>query len=163
MSARASDFEIFNFYVFFLGKRTIIGMLLDGYHSVKRYYLNNFTDGYLQDAFNLFLGHYSVFEIDGSPKKFTRASASDSALRSKFLPVVFAFATSMSVLCLIFPGGNLLKLFYLLKHVYLLHTKDLWSERLMYFLFWGTASVVSALTIYTFGEDFVNKPRFPME
>jgi len=40
------------------GKRTVMGALMDGYNSVKRYYLNNFRDGDAQDAFDLFLGKF---------------------------------------------------------------------------------------------------------
>ena len=38
------------------GKRTLMGNLLDGYLSCKRYYLNNFRDGYNQDCHDYFLG-----------------------------------------------------------------------------------------------------------
>jgi len=40
------------------GKRTRKGELADFQNSVTRYYLNNFVDGYRQDAFDLFLGKY---------------------------------------------------------------------------------------------------------
>lgn len=42
------------------GKRSMRGTLNDGYNSVLRYYLNNFTDGYKQDAINLITGRYIV-------------------------------------------------------------------------------------------------------
>ena len=38
------------------GKRTIMGNLIDGYLSSKRFYLNNFRDGYNQDCHDYFLG-----------------------------------------------------------------------------------------------------------
>ena len=38
------------------GKRTLMGNLYDGYLSCKRYYLNNFRDGYNQDCHDYFLG-----------------------------------------------------------------------------------------------------------
>ena len=38
------------------GKRTIMGNLKDGYLSCKRFYLNNFRDGYNQDCHDYFLG-----------------------------------------------------------------------------------------------------------
>ncbi|KAL1961028.1 hypothetical protein VTO42DRAFT_4916 [Malbranchea cinnamomea] len=40
------------------GKRTRVGMLLDGNNSLTRYIRNNFMDGPRQDAFDLFLGAY---------------------------------------------------------------------------------------------------------
>lgn len=49
------------------GKRSIAGMLADGYNSVLRYVLNNFKDGAKQDAFNLFLGVYRVDAAAPSP------------------------------------------------------------------------------------------------
>ena len=38
------------------GKRTLMGNLQDGYLSCKRFYLNNFRDGYNQDCHDYFLG-----------------------------------------------------------------------------------------------------------
>lgn len=40
------------------GKRTMQGALNDGLNSLTRYYYNNFSDGFRQDAFDLFLGNY---------------------------------------------------------------------------------------------------------
>lgn len=83
---------------------------MDGYHSAVRYYLNNFADGFRQDAFNLFLGHYRVFsEVDGRPKlPLPRGSPPSDvqSIRRRFLPLFLAFSTSMSVLCLLFPSGE---------------------------------------------------------
>lgn len=42
------------------GKRSMAGVLDDGIKSASRYYLNNFSDGARQDAFDLFLGNYHV-------------------------------------------------------------------------------------------------------
>ncbi len=85
-------------------------MLADGYHSMIRYYLNNFADGFRQDAFNLFLGHYKIFrEGDGQailPLPKARQQSDFESVRTRFLPLFFAFATSMSVLCLIYPTGE---------------------------------------------------------
>eukprot|EP01098_Paradermamoeba_levis_P012311 TRINITY_DN5363_c0_g1_i1.p1 TRINITY_DN5363_c0_g1~~TRINITY_DN5363_c0_g1_i1.p1 ORF type:complete len:602 (-),score=219.09 TRINITY_DN5363_c0_g1_i1:139-1899(-) len=44
------------------GKRNLAGMINDGVNSVTRYFLNNFYDGFRQDAFDLFLGNYQVEE-----------------------------------------------------------------------------------------------------
>lgn len=38
------------------GKRTLMGNLQDGYLSCKRFYINNFKDGYNQDCHDYFLG-----------------------------------------------------------------------------------------------------------
>ncbi|KAL5277196.1 SACM1L family protein [Megaselia abdita] len=48
------------------GKRTKNGLLKDGVNSMARYYLNNFSDGFRQDAIDLFLGKYTVKSGEGS-------------------------------------------------------------------------------------------------
>ncbi|KAK1304418.1 Phosphoinositide phosphatase SAC7 [Acorus calamus] len=42
------------------GRRTIQGILNDGWNALARYYLNNFVDGTKQDAIDLLHGHYIV-------------------------------------------------------------------------------------------------------
>ncbi|KAF7135776.1 hypothetical protein RHSIM_Rhsim08G0027700 [Rhododendron simsii] len=42
------------------GRRTVQGILNDGYNALARYYLNNFCDGTKQDAIDLLQGHYIV-------------------------------------------------------------------------------------------------------
>ncbi|CAL9207268.1 unnamed protein product [Musa hybrid cultivar] len=42
------------------GKRTVQGILKDGWNALARYYLNNFIDGTKQDAIDLLQGHYIV-------------------------------------------------------------------------------------------------------
>jgi len=44
------------------GKRTPMGAIRDGVNSLVRYYKNNFSDGFRQDAIDLFLGNYKVDE-----------------------------------------------------------------------------------------------------
>ncbi|KAM3178932.1 hypothetical protein ACTXT7_001608 [Hymenolepis weldensis] len=130
------------------GKRTIKGVLMDAYNSAVRYYLNNFADGFRQDAFNLFLGHYRVFsEVDGRaklPLPIFKPKSDSQAIRKSFLPIFLAFSTAMSVLCLFFPSIALF-------------------DRFLYSGFWGVASFFSAATIMTYNEEFVDKPMFPME
>ncbi|OBS80783.1 hypothetical protein A6R68_21003 [Neotoma lepida] len=46
------------------GKRTRLGLIMDGCNSLLRYYKNNFSDGFRQDSIDLFLGNYSVDELD---------------------------------------------------------------------------------------------------
>ena len=38
------------------GKRTSKGALMDGFHSIHRFYINNFTDGYNQDCLDFASG-----------------------------------------------------------------------------------------------------------
>ena len=56
------------------GKRTYQGLMMDGYNSALRYYLNNFQDGYRQDSYDLFLGNYSVDADAPSPYAHTERS-----------------------------------------------------------------------------------------
>ncbi|OWK02458.1 SACM1L, partial [Cervus elaphus hippelaphus] len=46
------------------GKRTQLGLIMDGWNSLIRYYKNNFSDGFRQDSIDLFLGNYSVDELE---------------------------------------------------------------------------------------------------
>lgn len=52
------------------GKRSLMGALQDGYNSALRYYLNNFRDGYRQDAISLASGDY-VVNPDDHPEAYT--------------------------------------------------------------------------------------------
>eukprot|EP00041_Stephanoeca_diplocostata_P029622 m.880958 g.880958 ORF g.880958 m.880958 type:complete len:612 (+) comp23593_c0_seq30:190-2025(+) len=47
------------------GHRTLRGMLADARESLLRYYKNNFTDGFKQDALDLLLGNYRVHSTEG--------------------------------------------------------------------------------------------------
>ncbi|CAH8572858.1 unnamed protein product [Heterobilharzia americana] len=130
------------------GKRTFYGMLMDGYHSAIRYYLNNFNDGFRQDSMHLLLGQYKVCDSNGNPKPLhgpgglrRRRGTSDSEWFTQFLPLIFSFTLAMSVLCCIFPTAH-------------------WTEKATYVLFWGGASILSAFAIFTYGEEFVDRPRF---
>lgn len=51
------------------GKRTYGGLVDDGIKSLTRYYLNNFSDGRKQDAFDLVTGTYSIDKEKPSPFK----------------------------------------------------------------------------------------------
>ena len=49
------------------GKRTTMGAVMDGMHSVKRYVTNNLQDGHTQDAWDLFLGRFVVTANPANP------------------------------------------------------------------------------------------------
>ncbi|XP_026228172.1 phosphatidylinositide phosphatase SAC1-B isoform X1 [Anabas testudineus] len=117
------------------GKRTHLGLLMDGWNSMIRYYKNNFCDGFRQDSIDLFLGNYAVDESDWNtplrdPKDW------------KFLtlPIIMVVAFSMCIICLLMAG-------------------ETWTETLAYVLFWGTASVVTGGLILFNGLDFVDAPK----
>ena len=48
------------------GKRTVTGVASDIHNSAVRYYKNNFSDGFRQDAIDLFLGNYVVKSGEGT-------------------------------------------------------------------------------------------------
>nr|XP_006012769.2 PREDICTED: phosphatidylinositide phosphatase SAC1 [Latimeria chalumnae] len=117
------------------GKRTQWGLVMDGWNSVIRYYKNNFSDGFRQDAIDLFLGNYAVEEVDSAAPLHTQADWKFLAL-----PIIMVVAFSMCIICLLMAG-------------------DTWTETLAYVLFWGTASFGTAAIIVFNGKDFVDAPK----
>ncbi|XP_028818989.1 phosphatidylinositide phosphatase SAC1-A isoform X3 [Denticeps clupeoides] len=117
------------------GKRTQWGLVMDGWNSMIRYYKNNFSDGFRQDAIDLFLGNYVVEELEGQ-----------TPLRAKkdwkffTLPVIMLVAFAMCIICLIMAG-------------------DTWTETAAYATFWGMASTLMAAIIVFNGKEFVDAPK----
>lgn len=124
------------------GKRTILGLLSDGWNSLYRYLLNNFYDGFRQDSMDLFLGNYEVEASEG----LTKPSQLRQDRNWKFyaLPAVLMVAFSMCIVSILIPDEHL-------------------SEQLMYVLFWGSASAISLGSIYYYGDVFVNRPKLVPE
>ncbi|XP_076009906.1 phosphatidylinositol-3-phosphatase SAC1-B [Genypterus blacodes] len=117
------------------GRRTQWGLLMDGWNSMIRYYKNNFSDGFRQDSIDLFLGNYTVDEVD------LRAPLCDPKdWKFLTLPIIMVVAFSMCIICLLMAG-------------------DTWTETLAYVLFWGGASVVTGGVILFNGRDFVDAPK----
>ncbi|KAB1263822.1 Phosphatidylinositide phosphatase SAC1, partial [Camelus dromedarius] len=117
------------------GKRTQLGLLMDGWNSLIRYYKNNFSDGFRQDSIDLFLGNYSVDELEShSPLSVPRD------LKFLALPIIMVVAFSMCIICLLMAG-------------------DTWTETLAYVLFWAVASIGTFFIILYNGKDFVDAPR----
>lgn len=117
------------------GKRTQLGLVMDGLNSLVRYYKNNFSDGFRQDSIDLFLGNYSVDELEfHSPLSVPRD------WKFLALPIIMVVAFSMCIICLLMAG-------------------DTWTETLAYVLFWGVASIGTFLIILYNGKDFVDAPR----
>ncbi|XP_005383527.1 PREDICTED: phosphatidylinositide phosphatase SAC1 [Chinchilla lanigera] len=117
------------------GKRTQLGLIMDGWNSLIRYYKNNFSDGFRQDSIDLFLGNYSVDELEShSPLSVPRD------WKFLALPIIMVVAFSMCIICLLMAG-------------------DTWTETLAYVLFWGVASIGTFFIILFNGKDFVDAPR----
>eukprot|EP00020_Sapocribrum_chincoteaguense_P010179 CAMPEP_0170743066 /NCGR_PEP_ID=MMETSP0437-20130122/7073_1 /TAXON_ID=0 /ORGANISM="Sexangularia sp." /LENGTH=591 /DNA_ID=CAMNT_0011081717 /DNA_START=28 /DNA_END=1800 /DNA_ORIENTATION=+ len=62
------------------GKRTKRGLIMDGVNSVTRYWLNNFRDGWRQDALDLLLGNATVANSAESPLTRSRRTLGMYAL-----------------------------------------------------------------------------------
>ncbi|NXS59198.1 SAC1 phosphatase, partial [Brachypteracias leptosomus] len=142
------------------GKRTQWGLIMDGWNSLVRYYKNNFSDGFrqvsvgpwgvggdheehwsscspslLQDAIDLFLGNYSVDEVEPASPLHVKKDWKFLAL-----PIIMVVAFSMCIICLLMAG-------------------DTWTETLAYVLFWGSASFGTFAIILYNGKDFVDAPK----
>ncbi|XP_020660232.1 phosphatidylinositol-3-phosphatase SAC1 [Pogona vitticeps] len=117
------------------GKRTQWGLLMDGWNSLIRYYKNNFSDGFRQDAIDLFLGNYSVDEVDSLSPFHVQKDWKFLAL-----PIIMVVAFSMCIICLLMAG-------------------DTWTETLAYVMFWGSASFGTLAIILYNGKDFVDAPK----
>lgn len=112
------------------GKRTKVGLLNDGLNSMTRYYKNNLTDGFRQDAIDLFLGNAKVI--------FPHTV--DKGWRYITFPSVFLMALAMFVASAVFPS-------------------EYSTESLLYLLFWGSMVTGTGYTILRYGVEFVDKPR----
>ncbi|KAL3097934.1 hypothetical protein niasHS_000669 [Heterodera schachtii] len=115
-----------------IGRRTFGGALQDAHNSLMRYFKNNWSDGYRQDAINLFLGNYVVNRynlpagLDHSPVAFDLNG----------FAIVFSVITfAMTILCLLV------------------------SENPFIALFWLALSVLVLSFIWLHGEDFSDRPR----
>lgn len=86
------------------GKRTLKGMLDDGFNSCMRYYINNFTDGIKQDAIDLMLGLYHPEMALPSPftHRTTQQSLS-SNLTKGFVFLLMIFSALIVVLPPLLP------------------------------------------------------------
>ncbi|XP_044746313.1 phosphatidylinositol-3-phosphatase SAC1-A [Coccinella septempunctata] len=112
------------------GKRTKMGLIQDGVNSLMRYYKNNFTDGFRQDAIDLFLGNGEIM----APMRVERG------WRYVTFPSVLLVAMAMFVASAVFPQRYS-------------------TESLMYLLFWGSMVAATATTIFRYGKEFIDRPR----
>lgn len=112
------------------GKRTQLGLVKDGINSLTRYYKNNFTDGFRQDALDLFHGLADL----RSPLSVERG------WRYITFPSVLLIAVAMFVTCAVIPP-------------------EYSTESLLFLLFWGAMIAATSTTILRYGQEFVDKPR----
>jgi len=120
------------------GKRTRAGVLQDGLNSISRYYKNNFTQGYRQDAFDLVLGNYQVDPTEGVVSKSPLEATRDWKYFT--FPLVFLVAMSMFFANLISP-------------------QEYTTGSLLSLLFWGSMVGVTFASILFNGKEYVDSPR----
>ncbi|KAJ9540841.1 hypothetical protein OSB04_027347 [Centaurea solstitialis] len=120
------------------GKRTVQGILKDGWNALMRYYLNNFVDGTKQDSIDLLQGHYIVSVsrdmAPTMPKKGIEAFAS--------LPLALALITTGFVFTM----------------VSLMRARSDLSQ-LLFSIWWGGMSIAIAIFVRANGRIFCNRPR----
>lgn len=112
------------------GKRTYKGACRDGVNSLTRYFKNNFSDGFRQDAIDLFHGC--------APLKYPLRV--QRGWRYFTFPCVLLVAVAMFVACSILPS-------------------EYSTETLLFMLFWGSMIFVTTKTILRYGSEYVDKPR----
>uniref|UniRef100_A0A5S6Q8R4 Phosphatidylinositol-3-phosphatase SAC1 n=1 Tax=Trichuris muris TaxID=70415 RepID=A0A5S6Q8R4_TRIMR len=113
------------------GRRTISGALRDGYNAVMRWYINNFNDGFRQDAIDFFLGGYS-----GSDLQKFMYSQSRKPIVASIVPLLFIFANCMFILTFFAAGYSV-----------------------NYIAFWLLVIIMLLMYMYIYGEDIADMPR----
>jgi phosphatidylinositol 4-phosphatase len=123
------------------GKRTKAGLVQDGINSLTRYVKNNFTDGFRQDAIDLFLGNYVVQDGEGVnvPCPISKGG--------------FAFGTTKFNLTSVL--GAAIVMFS--ASILLPHEYDTFS--LLFLLFWGSMIGFSVYGIFKYNFEFVDWPK----
>ncbi|KAL0856674.1 hypothetical protein Bca101_061828 [Brassica carinata] len=120
------------------GRRTVQGVLNDGWNALARYYLNNFADGTKQDAIDLVQGHYIV--------AVNRDMA--SAPRKGGLETVANFPVALAVV--------LISLWFATMS---LKRAGSGYRHLFFSLVWAGISVAVAAFMRANGRIFCNRPR----
>ncbi|OIT06518.1 PREDICTED: phosphoinositide phosphatase SAC6-like [Nicotiana attenuata] len=120
------------------GKRTVQGIVNDGWNALMRYYLNNFVDGTKQDAIDLMQGHYIM-----SVSRDMTATSQKGGIE--------AIASFPLALGLILTG-----LFFATLSLGRVRS-DVWN--LLFSLVWASISLAIAAVVKANGRMFCNRPR----
>jgi hypothetical protein len=123
------------------GKRSLKGVLNDGLNSATRYYLNNFKDGFRQDAYDLFLGNYVVGQSSRSP------------FAHNYRPV----ATTLFVIALLI--GAVMLLASVLAPMLQPHGTQSILYQFTVIVFWVVAMLGSYKVLKLYGRDLVDRPQ----
>ncbi|XP_072956221.1 phosphoinositide phosphatase SAC7-like isoform X2 [Typha angustifolia] len=120
------------------GKRTVQGILKDGYNALVRYYLNNFADGTKQDAIDLLQGHYIV-SLSRDMPTLTKPG------------VIETYASFRLALALVLAG-------FMFAMMSLRQARNDVRHLLLSFV-WAGLSVAIAVFVRANGRMFTNRPR----
>lgn len=120
------------------GKRTKMGLVQDGINSLTRYYKNNFSDGFRQDAIDLFLGNYVV--QDGEGLTVVCPLVIQKGWKYGTFPAVLLFAFAMFFASTVYP-------------------QEYNTENLLFILFWGSMVGITGAGIFKYGVEFVDWPK----
>ncbi|URE00108.1 SacI domain [Musa troglodytarum] len=120
------------------GKRTVQGILKDGWNAMARYYLNNFVDGTKQDAIDLLQGHYIV-SLSRDMSSPTKAGALET------------YASFRLALALVLTG----LMFALMS----LRQAQINVRHILLSLVWASLSLGIAAFVRANGRLFTNRPR----
>lgn len=120
------------------GRRTVEGIMKDGWNALARYYLNNFRDGTRQDAIDLVHGHFIV--------SVSRDSSSQPQKGG-----MEAFASLPVALAVVLVG------FFFALMSLRQGPSSLWH--LFWSLLWACISLGIALFVRANGRTFCNRPR----
>lgn len=121
------------------GKRTTYGLMRDGSNSLYRYFINNFYDGFKQDAIDLFLGNYRVSSSELDPP-VTCPIAVNTDKKFLTLPAIGLGTFSMFIISLLVPA-------------------ETYQEQLGYVFFWGFATFCTLGIMFYYGKEIVDTPK----
>ncbi|XP_075985236.1 phosphatidylinositol-3-phosphatase SAC1-like [Anticarsia gemmatalis] len=120
------------------GKRTHFGLLKDAANATVRYCMNNFTDGFKQDAFDVYLGNYVIPEGEGNTVPSPLRRKDDWKYYT--IPSVFLTAVSLFFATIIF-------------------SEDYSAGTVLYLLYWAGIAAVTFNYICRNGKKFVDWPK----
>ena len=105
---------------------------------MTRYYKNNFTDGFRQDAIDMFLGNFKVKQEEGNTLPCPLSKQKD--WRYMVLPLMFLGSIAMFFFSLFIPTEHS-------------------TETFVYLLFWLGMISISLLVVLYYGTEYVDFPK----
>ncbi|EFJ13035.1 hypothetical protein SELMODRAFT_446439 [Selaginella moellendorffii] len=118
------------------GKRTVFGLIRDGFNALARYFYNNFTDGVKQDAMDLVAGHYTAARNKPSPFKLNGLEA---LAYLPFASAVMLTGLTMTTVSLRQVGQDIYQFFYSVV--------------------WAGLTASTMALVKANGRQFCNRPR----